>query len=187
MYNTDTSSRFKIKWYDIIATWFYVGKIPVMPGTFGSAAAYPLYYFAVMSSATLMEVKVTMLVIIAVLCIIGYFAIRKFHTETNMFDHKSIVIDEVIGQLLVFAIAYEWIGAVAGRFADINSVSPTVQTIYIFIFGFIPFRYFDIRKPFFIWSIDRYWKNAVGVILDDVLAGIYAAGVFYALYKILIR
>jgi phosphatidylglycerophosphatase A len=183
MENVQQNNTLKPRWYDIITTWFYIGKSPFMPGTIGSIGAYPLYYFSVMSSITTIEAKNTMLIIILFLCIIGYLAIKAFHKDTGMVDHKSIVIDEVIGQLLVFAIAYEWIGESLNRFFNVSHENNSMVVTYIFICGFIPFRYFDIRKPFFIWSIDRYCKNAVGVILDDVLAGIYTALVFYILYK----
>lgn len=171
-----------MRWYEILATWFGLGKVSFMPGTIGSLGAYPLFYFAVMSSETPYEARITMLCMVILLCIVGFFAIRKYHTQTGIIDDQSIVIDEVIGQLITFVIAYEWIGGAVSRFFTIYSgISDSMIVSYIFLCGFLTFRFFDITKPLYISLIDRYWRNAIGVIFDDVLAGIYAAAVFYVL------
>ena len=172
----------KIKWFDIVATWFFMGHSPFMPGTIGSLGAYPLLYFSIMSSEDMNEARFTMLIIVSILCVIGYFAIREYHKKTGIIDDQSIVIDEVIGQLITFIIAYEWINSALYKFAIVNAdTPPSLIVTYAFLLGFIPFRFFDITKPLYISLIDRYWLNAVGVILDDVLAGIYAGLIFYAL------
>jgi phosphatidylglycerophosphatase A len=171
-----------MRWYEIISTWFGLGKSSFMPGTIGSLGAYPLFYFAVMSSETAAEARGMMLFFIIFLCLIGFFAIRKYHEKTHIIDDQSIVVDEVIGQLVTFVIAYEWIGSALTKFFLLTSdTSNSMIVTYMFICGFIPFRFFDITKPLYISLIDRYWKNAVGVILDDVIAGIYAGAVFYVL------
>ena len=171
-----------MKWYEIVCTWFGLGKSSFMPGTIGSLGAFPLFYLAVMSSGTIQEAKMTMFLFIVILSVVGYFAIRLYHKSTGIIDAQSIVVDEVIGQLLTLALAYEWIGSFVTK---INLIPPgtgtTMSLVYIFFAGFVPFRFFDITKPFYISLIDRYWKNAVGVILDDILAGIAAAAVFYVL------
>jgi phosphatidylglycerophosphatase A len=171
-----------MRWYEIISTWFGLGKSSFMPGTIGSLGAYPLFYFSVMSSETASEARSMMLFFVIVLCLIGFFAIRKYHKQTGIIDDQSIVVDEVIGQLVTFVIAYEWIGSAVTKFFLISSdMSNSMIVTYMFICGFIPFRFFDITKPLYISLIDRYWKNAVGVILDDVIAGVYAGAVFYVL------
>lgn len=171
-----------MKWHEIVSTWFGLGKSSFMPGTIGSLGAFPLFYLSVMTSETAYEAKMTMLFLIVILSIVGYFAIRLYHKATRIIDDQSIVVDEVIGQMVTLAIAYEWIGSFVTK---INLIPPDTGTsmslVYIFLAGFLPFRFFDITKPFYISLIDRYWKNAVGVILDDILAGIAAAIVFYIL------
>ena len=171
-----------MKWHRIVSTWFGLGYSSVMPGTIGSLGAFPLFYLAAMSSTTIYEAKITMLIFIVVLCVIGYFATRIYHKETKIIDDQSIVIDEVIGQLVTLGLAYEWIGSFVTK---INLIPPNtsdgMSLLYMFFVAFILFRFFDITKPFYISLIDRYWKNAVGVILDDILAGIAAAGVLYIL------
>ena len=171
-----------MRWYEIVATWFGMGKASFMPGTIGSMGAYPLFYLAIMSSETPHDARMTMLFMTVVLCIVGFFAIRKYHKKTGVIDDQSIVVDEVIGQLVTFIIGYEWIGGAVTKFFPINeNTSDSMIITYIFICGFMTFRFFDITKPMYISLIDRYWKNAVGVILDDIIAGIYAAAVFYVL------
>jgi phosphatidylglycerophosphatase A len=171
-----------MKWYKIVSTWFGLGCSSFMPGTIGSLGAFPLFYFAAMSSTTIYEAKMTMLFFIVILCVVGYFAIRLYHKHTRIIDDQSIVVDEVIGQLVTLALAYEWIGSFVTKIKLIPpNTGATVSLGYIFLAGFILFRFFDITKPFYISLIDRYWKNAVGVILDDILAGIAAAAVFYVL------
>ena len=169
-----------LKWYEIICTWFGLGKSKFMPGTIGSLGAFPIFYFSVMSSYTPYEAKETMLFFIIILSVLGFFAIHKYHQQYRIIDAKQIVIDEVIGQLVTLFIGYEWIGkAVVKLFPKTIITSNSMGVAYIFLCGFITFRFFDIKKPFYISHIDRYWKNAAGVILDDVLAGIYAGLVFW--------
>ncbi len=171
-----------MRWYEIVSTWFGLGKVSFMPGTIGSIGAYPLFYLSVMSSETPYEARITMLYLVVILCIVGFFAIRKYHKKHGVIDDQSIVVDEVIGQLITFVIGYEWIGAAVTKFSLIGEdTSNSMVITYIFACGFLTFRFFDITKPMYISLIDRYWKNAVGVILDDVIAGVYAAAVFYVL------
>jgi phosphatidylglycerophosphatase A len=171
-----------MKWYEMICTWFGLGKSSFMPGTIGSLGAYPLFYLSVMSSSTAHEAKMTMLFFVLVLCVVGYIAIRYYHKKTGFIDHQSIVVDEVIGQLTTLALAYEWIGHTLVNLSLLPpNASDNTTLFYIFLAAFLPFRFFDITKPFYISLIDRYWKNAVGVILDDILAGIAAASIFFIL------
>ena len=166
----------KLKWFEIVSTWFGLGYFPVMPGTIGSLGAFPLFYFAVMSSSTIEEAKNTMLVFVVFLTFIGLFAISKFHRLTRIIDDSRIVIDEVIGQLVTLIIAYEGIGNVASSLFKLDDSQPSLKVLFaIFIVAFIPFRFCDITKPFYISLIDRYWRNSLGVIMDDILAGILAA------------
>lgn len=171
-----------MRWYELISTWFGLGKSSFMPGTIGTFGALPFLYFAYYSSASDYELKMTLMFFAIVLSIIGYFAIRKYHKAFQVIDAQSIVVDEVIGQLITLGLAYDWIVSALRKFAIVpQEASENMAIFYVFMAGFIPFRFFDITKPFYISLIDRYWRNAVGVILDDVLAGIAAAAVFYVL------
>ncbi len=157
----------------LIATWFYTGKFKFAPGTVGSLAAYPLYYFMVSGSFDIEEAQFSLYITVIILFILGILAIDKFHKETYLIDDKSIVIDEVIGQLLTIALSLQSLKYLASNFFNIKSELMLIN--FIFVVAFILFRFFDIRKPLFISIIDRRMKNALGVILDDVGAALLSA------------
>ena len=161
-------------WYSIISTWFFVGKFPGSPGTFGSIASYPLYYCILMNSYSYRHAKHYLLLSVIALFIMGFFAIRKFQNVTNTYDHSYIVIDEVIGQLLTIYISLDWIFNIV--YILPFDISPRVTA---FIVALIPFRYFDIKKPLIISYVNNKYKGALGVIFDDILAAIFAATVLY--------
>ena len=171
--------KFKVpfSWYSVISTWFYVGKLPA-PGTCGSIAVYPLYYFIVMHSNSLSNTKSKLLLAIITFCIIGSFAIKKFQKTTNTYDHSYIVIDEVIGQLLTLYISLEWIYNLIKKIPFFINISTSTL---IFLIALIPFRYFDIKKPLIIDYVNRKYKGAFGVIFDDVLAAIFASITIYVI------
>ena len=172
-------AKFKVPlaWYSIISTWFFIGKIPGFPGTFGSIASYPLYYYILMNSYSYSDAKHYLLLSVIFLSIIGFFAIKKFQKVTNTYDHSYVVIDEVIGQLLTIYLSFNWIFNIAYALPSFNIPIHTTA----FIIALIPFRYFDIRKPLIISYVNHKYKGALGVILDDILAAVFA---FAALYVV---
>jgi phosphatidylglycerophosphatase A len=133
----------------LFLTFFYSGLFPWAPGTAGSIAA------ALVGIFILQYVQVdTLLLLTILITIIGVKQINIYEKETGTHDDKSIVIDEVVGLWLAFVIASDnW-----------------VQIILCFIF----FRIFDIWKPSFIGRIDRNVKGGLGVMGDDLLAGLLA-------------
>ncbi len=169
--------KFKVpfSWYSIISTWFYVGKLPA-PGTCGSIAVYPLYYFIIMHSNSLNNIKSKLLLAIITFCIIGSFAIKKFQKTTNTYDHSYIVIDEVIGQLLTLYISLEWIYSLIKKIPFFINISTSTL---VFLIALIPFRYFDIKKPLIIDYVNRKYKGTFGLIFDDILAAIFASVTIY--------
>ncbi len=171
--------KFKVPffWYSIISTWFYVGKLPA-PGTCGSIAVYPLYYFIIMHSNSLNNIKSKLLLAIITFCIISSFAIKKFQKTTNTYDHSYIVIDEVIGQLLTLYISLEWIYSLIKKIPFFINISTSTL---VFLIALIPFRYFDIKKPLIIDYVNRKYKGTFGVIFDDILAAIFASVTIYVI------
>jgi phosphatidylglycerophosphatase A len=167
-----------ISWYSIIATWFFIGRIPIMPGTLGSLAAYPLYYFFVQNAADVQEVIAFLGTAVIFLTIIGTLAVSKFQTVTMSHDHSSVVIDEVIGQLISLSICFKYAANAVYKMPFITELNISTYDA-IFAASFVTFRFFDIVKPFFIKTIDRQMRNAFSVILDDILAGIYSGFVVY--------
>lgn len=170
--------RFPFSFHALIATWFYTGRSPIAPGTVGSIASYPLYLFIINSvESTASAEKIFLLMAIAFLAL-GTWAIGKFQKQIKIHDHQCIVIDEVVGMLVVFALAMGSAAKIAFWLDNVFNMTIPPKQMAFFI-CLLVFRYFDIRKPFFIKTLDYYVRKPVGVILDDVLAGLFAAGTIY--------
>jgi len=141
----------------LFITFFGTGLAPKAPGTAGSLAAL------VVGVALLQVVPMqTLFMLTLAITIIGIFEINKYEKATNSHDDKSIVIDEVAGM---------WI---ALMFAVASAKTMSYEYAYeIAIVGsFAAFRLFDIWKPSTIGVIDRKVKGGLGVMGDDILAGI---------------
>ena len=149
----------------LFLTFFGAGLSPKAPGTVGTLASLPvglavLYYLG-MESLFMLTLTITL---------IGIFEINKYEKATGIHDHQQIVIDEAAGMWLSLMIAYS---------TAVTLYYPYVEILAI-IFSFAAFRLFDIWKPSTIGWIDRELKGGMGVMLDDVLAGI-AGGLLSAL------
>lgn len=130
----------------------YSGRSPKAPGTAGSALSVLLGLPILLYSAQ---------TLFLLACLLGIIAVReidKWEAYSGKHDEKWIVIDELVGVWLAMAI----IGAVAGC------------SVSLMILAFGAFRLFDIWKPSIIGRIDRKLKGGLGVVLDDVAAGIVA-------------
>lgn len=132
--------------WSMIATFFNIGKIKFAPGTWGTLAAVPLVYVVAQTNGLFYMVACLLLMPLAILA--AEFHERKLGTH----DSSEIVIDEVLG----FFIAMTW-------------VPITWQSMLI---GFFLFRVLDIFKPFPIGYIDKKVHGGLGVIADDLVAGI---------------
>jgi phosphatidylglycerophosphatase A len=132
----------------LMATGFGVGYAPLAPGTLGTLLAIPVYYFLSNISSPLYEIT-----------LIGFFFLSVWISENAEIvfgkkDDRRIVIDEIVG----FLITMLWIP----------------KTLRFIIIGFFLFRVFDILKPFPIRHLERTLKGGFGVVLDDVMAGIFS-------------
>lgn len=143
----------------ILATGIGVGYSPVAPGTLGTLVAILIYYFLSEISPPLYEIT-----------LIGFFFLSVWVSENaerffRKKDDQRIVIDEIIGFLTTML----WVP----------------KTIRFVIIGFFLFRFFDILKPFPIRRLEKGFKGGFGVVLDDVLAGVYANIVLRLIYGII--
>jgi phosphatidylglycerophosphatase A len=132
----------------LLATGFGVGYSPVAPGTLGTLIAIPVYYFLSNISSPIYEIT-----------IVGFFFLSVWISENaEIFfgkkDDQRIVIDEIMG----FLITMLWVP----------------KTAILMVIGFFVFRFFDILKPFPIRRLEKKLKGGYGVVLDDVMAGVYA-------------
>ena len=144
-----------------LLTMFGIGHIKYAPGTMASFITCLIYYF-------LFSIDVNFyyfFLIFLILLIYSIILIDKLSHHFKKKDPKEIVIDEFFGQ----SIPLVWM---SGYIISSGEVYP-------FFLAFILFRFFDIYKPFPINIIDKKMKNGFGVMLDDIMAGVYTFIVFY--------
>ena len=131
-----------------VATGCYVGLLPLAAGTWGSLAAL-LPWLLVKNLAL-----APYLAVLAVLFVVGFFAAGSAEKILDRPDAGAIVIDEILGMFITLTLAPDHPAA--------------------WFLGFILFRIFDIAKPFPVSWFDRRIHGGVGIMMDDVVAGIYA-------------
>ena len=131
-----------------VATGFFIGRIPVASGTFGSLIGLPLCFLL----SRLNFLQSASVILIFILFAIGIASAAEKILKQK--DPGQIVIDEIAGLMVALA-----------------GLPFNLKTVFA---GFIVFRVFDILKPFPIRILDTSVKGGSGVVLDDVLAGIYS-------------
>ena len=135
-----------------IATLGGIGKIPIAPGTWGSIFAFFIFIY--------ISHYVDMLIVVILSIPFSIWVCEKASVNLIEKDHKSIVIDELVGI---------WIALVPALYLS----TQTSRTSYA-VLALIFFRLFDILKPFPIFYFDKNFKNGLGIVLDDLIAGIMA-------------
>lgn len=149
--NNKIQEAYKKIWLDLryfLSFGFGSGLAPKAPGTFGTLAAIPLYYL-------ICDVNY---IVYMLICIIGFLLGVKItndvSTQLDEDDFPGIVWDEIIGFLLVMFLV-------------------PVSTLNTCL-GFVLFRIFDIWKPMPIKWLDTKFKGGFGIMIDDVMAALYA-------------
>ena len=139
---------------------FGLGKIPKIPGTFGSLATviilYIFFHIINLSSNII-------LIGLIVIFIFSFLAVSEYIKSNENKDPKEVIIDEFIGQSIPIYL-YE--------ISHGTEKSPDEAMIFYSV-CFVLFRFFDIAKPFPVSFFDKNFKNSFGVIMDDVCAGFY--------------
>lgn len=149
MKHTKPNVKFDLKQpIQFLALGFGSGLAPKAPGTFGTLAAIPL--FLLLSLLT----PIMYLLAVAVVSIVGIYICGKAAEDVGVHDHPAIVWDEF-----------------AGFFITMIMVPISWQSIVV---GFVLFRLFDILKPWPISFIDKKISGGLGIMLDDILAGIFS-------------
>ncbi|MBS0012975.1 MAG: phosphatidylglycerophosphatase A [Desulfobacterales bacterium] len=142
-----------------VATGGYIGKIPFAPGTFGSIPGLLLYW--VMAQ---MHTRYAVLLALAVIAAAVWSAGRA-ETVMGQKDPGAIVIDEIAGMAVVFAgLPLSWPLAIS---------------------GFVLFRIFDIIKPFPVGWLERQFDGGLGIVIDDVAAGLICRVILAAALAVL--
>tara|TARA_B100001057_G_scaffold477532_1_gene546853 strand:+ start:1118 stop:1624 length:507 start_codon:yes stop_codon:yes gene_type:complete len=144
----------------LFVTFFGIGTIRFAPGTITSLITTILLYslFHILSVASNF-----ILIFLALIFLYSFYAVAEYIKNNENKDPKEVVIDEVIGQSIPIYL-YEMAH---------GSEKNSQEIILFYIYIFILFRFFDIKKPFPINIFDKKYKNSFGVIFDDVIAGLY--------------
>ena len=144
----------------LFVTFFGIGTIRYAPGTITSLITTIFLFssFHILNLSNLLILTTLFLIFLY-----SFFAIANYIKDEANKDPKEVVIDEVIGQsipIYMYEIAH-------------GSDKESNEAILFYLYIFILFRFFDIKKPFPINILDKKFKNSFGVIMDDVIAGFY--------------
>ena len=142
----------------LFATWFGIGLLSPAPGTWGSLVALLIWYFLeFLHSSTY--------IILPAFILFSFFISSRAAQDSNSDDHSAIVIDEVVGMLVT-----------------LSFVSYGVMTYFC---AFLLFRLFDIWKPWPISWVDKNIKGGLGIVLDDLIAGLFAGAIICAIISLI--
>ena len=141
----------------IAATFFYLGKLPIPPGTWGSMGALILWLFLPVITSVHLSV-------ILVLFVLGVYSSHKVAKYMQVHDPSEVVIDEAVGRgISLFMLPHSYC---------------------LYLLAFIVFRIFDILKPSFIYQVQNF-PGGWGIMLDDVLAGLFTLAIVSGIASIL--
>jgi phosphatidylglycerophosphatase A len=133
-----------------LATWFGCGLMRPAPGTWGTLGGLPVGIL-IYAMGGWMGLSVAVVLV----SLIGLWAAGRFEAQSGEHDNSAIVIDEVAGV---------WIALIPAA----------LYTPYV-VSAFLLFRFFDILKPWPVSWADKKLPGALGVMIDDIIAGIFAA------------
>ncbi len=144
----------------LFVTCFGIGSFRFAPGTIASLITtiflYSLFHIVNLSN-------IIILIILSIVFIYSFYAVSEYIKYNENKDPKEIVVDEFIGQSLPIYL-YE---------VSHGTSKDSKEAVLFYLYIFILFRFFDIKKPFPINFFDKKFKNSFGVIFDDVIAGFY--------------
>ncbi|MFD2179446.1 phosphatidylglycerophosphatase A [Veronia pacifica] len=133
----------------LLATGFGSGLSPVIPGTMGTLAAVP-FYFLLMQFGWW-----TLLFAVVAGSVLGVYLCGRTSSDMRVHDHGSIVWDEFVGFWITMLLV------------------PSTQW-QVVMAGFLLFRFFDMVKPWPINLLDKKVHGGIGIMLDDIVAGLMA-------------
>ena len=143
--------------WQFVATFFYLGRLPVAPGTWGSLGTLLLWLYLPVTATIQLS-------IIILLFVLGLYSSHKVALHLKVHDPSEVVIDEAVGMGI--------------------SLFMLPHNFGLYITAFLHFRLFDILKPSFIYQVQSL-PGGWGIMLDDVIAGIFTLGIVSGIASIL--
>ena len=140
-----------------VATFFYLGKLPFAPGSWGSLGALLLWLLLPISFSIHLSV-------IVFLFVLGVYSSNKMAKYLNDHDPSEVVIDEAVGMGI--------------------SLFMLPHSFGLYLLAFVLFRIFDVLKPSFIYRVQNL-PGGWGIMLDDVLAGLFTLAIVHGIASIL--
>ena len=144
----------------LFVTCFGIGSFRFAPGSITSFIT-TIFLFSLFHIINLSNNVI--LLILIIIFIYSFYAVAKYIKNNEDKDPKEVVVDEFIGQsipIYLYEIAH-------------GTIKNPQESALFYLYIFILFRYFDIKKPFPVSYFDKKYKNSFGVIFDDVVAGLY--------------
>jgi phosphatidylglycerophosphatase A len=144
----------------LFVTFFGIGSIRFAPGTITSFIT-TIFLFSLFHIINLSNNII--LIFLLLIFVYSFYAVSEYIKNYENKDPKEVVIDEFIGQsipIYLYEVAH-------------GTIKNSQEAALLYLYIFILFRYFDIKKPFPVNYFDKKFKNSFGVILDDVVAGLY--------------
>ncbi len=153
-----SARRWHNHWVHFLAFGFGSGAAPKAPGTFGTLAAIPV--FLLLAFLPLWAYLVVLVLAFA----LGVYLCGQASKDMGVHDHGGIVWDEFVGfWITMIALPVHWAWIIA---------------------GFVLFRFFDIIKPWPIGWLDKRVHGGLGIMIDDVIAGIFALAILQVAYQV---
>jgi phosphatidylglycerophosphatase A len=144
----------------LFVTCFGMGSFRYAPGTITSLVT-TVFLFSLFHIINLPSNII--LFILVLVFIYSFYAVSHYIKNNENKDPKEVVVDEFIGQSIPIYL-YE---------VSHGTIKDSQEAVLFYLYIFILFRYFDIKKPFPVNFFDKKFKNSFGVIFDDVVAGLY--------------
>ena len=151
----------------LISTFFGYGYLTKIPGTVTSLVTTVFIYIAY-EYLGYADLKFS-IIFFTLLFFYSFYAVKDSENEFKNKDPRQIVIDEVLGQAMPLILTL--------YLNQTNQFSLQIEIYYVLSFLF--FRFFDIIKPFPVSYFDKNFKNYFGIIMDDIMAGLYSMLMIY--------
>jgi len=166
----------------ILATYCNIGNVRYAPGTFGSLATFPLflllnYVFLKFGIATFFQLSIAYVSTLFILLCLAFWSVNTYIGLNKKDDPSEVVIDEVVGQMIAYMmptlLTVYYFVAIVGD-VMLNTFLSILISFILIITPVVFFRLFDIVKPGLVGYFDKKVPGAFGVIMDDVVAGVYS-------------